>query len=214
MVFVPDIHASLYPNPRTIVNATDAGGGAYSAMMFIFGFVWGLFNLLVCTTFLGFLYDSISVRKATFTAFILSPIAAILILGPFFSPWIARPLAQNVRNCLSEAPRSHFDFFFYRRLGTTAATNTPFKSFSKLTPPMAPFTSQVLHRISKEIQHCTPMKCSNRLQTCGRLVFDLSTLQISHRTKLHCYTPQSQMSLTTSPMTVYQQTVHPARRMQ
>lgn len=188
----PDIRTSLYPNPRTIVNATNAGWGAYTAMMFIFGFVWGLFNLLVCTTFLGFLCDSLSVRKATFTAFILSPIAAVLVLGPFFSPWIARPLAQNVRNFSSTSPPK-LPFYFYlfskRRPGTTVATSTLSKSFSKLTPPMAPFTSQVLHHISKAIQHYTPMKCSNRLQTCGHSVFGLSTLQISHRIKLHRYTP-------------------------
>ncbi|KIM82409.1 hypothetical protein PILCRDRAFT_820243 [Piloderma croceum F 1598] len=88
------IHASIYPNPRTIPNATNSGWGAYSAMMFIFGFVWGLFNLRVCLGFLGLLQEYLS-QKATFTGFILSPIAAVLILGPFFSPWIARPLAQN-----------------------------------------------------------------------------------------------------------------------
>jgi hypothetical protein len=110
MVFFPDIHVSLHPNPRTIVNATNSGWGAYSAMMFIFGFVWGLFNLGVCFGFLGFLHEYLSARKAIFTAFILSPIAAVLILGPFFSPWIARPLAQNVRDCLSMTPSRPQDY--------------------------------------------------------------------------------------------------------
>ena len=96
-----DIYACIHPNPRIAVNITHSGWNGYKVMMFMFGFAWGCVNLAVfwgyfCT---GFAFGS--GRQTIFTIFIVAPIAVVLILGPFFSPWVALPLAQKVRNCLS-----------------------------------------------------------------------------------------------------------------
>jgi hypothetical protein len=64
-------------------------------MMFFFGSVWGWVNLLV---FWGYFRTGSafgSARQTIFSIFIVAPIAVVLILGPFFSPWVALPLAQK-----------------------------------------------------------------------------------------------------------------------
>jgi hypothetical protein len=65
-------------------------------MMFLFGFVWGWVNLAVVKAYFSSAFAFGSGRQSIFTWFIMVPIAAVLILGPFFSPWIALPLAQKV----------------------------------------------------------------------------------------------------------------------
>ena len=69
-------------------------------MMFLFGFVWGCINLLVFWGYFSSGFAFGSGRQSIFTTFIVAPIAVVLILGPFFSPWIALPLAQKVSDHL------------------------------------------------------------------------------------------------------------------
>jgi hypothetical protein len=97
------IHASIHPNPRTAVNITHSGWTGYVTMMFIFGFCWGIVNLIV---FWAYFYPSfgfgsshrnqnLSTMRMLFNMFIMVPVATVMILGPFFSPWVALPFAQR-----------------------------------------------------------------------------------------------------------------------
>jgi hypothetical protein len=99
--FHQDIYASIHPNPRIPVNITPSRWNGYCDMMFIFGFVWGGVNILVYWVYFCSDIAFGSVRRTLFTLFVLIPIAPVLILGPFFSPWIALPLARKVRDRLS-----------------------------------------------------------------------------------------------------------------
>lgn len=99
-MFLLDIYASIHPNPRIPVNITHSAWTGYTVMMFLFGFVWGCINLLVFWGYFCSKFAFGSGRQSIFTMFIVAPIAVVLILGPFFSPWIALPPAQKVSDHL------------------------------------------------------------------------------------------------------------------
>lgn len=93
----PDVYASLYPN-RTVIKDPS---GEYSNWMFFFGWFLGLLNLAV---FSGYFSAGKNKNKSAlnvlFDVFIVLPIAAIMIFGPFFSGFAAVPLAQKVTGSL------------------------------------------------------------------------------------------------------------------
>ena len=72
--------------------------------MFFFGFIWGVVNLFVMGAILNqvFSWDTSRRRTTMWTIFkvllslILIPIAAFLIVMPFFGGWIVLPIAQHV----------------------------------------------------------------------------------------------------------------------
>ena len=173
-------------------------------MMFMFGFVWGCVNLAVAWAYFvsGFAFSS--GPKRLFSLLIVTPIAVVLILGPFFSPWIALPLAQKVRDhllmILYVTPRPHM--IFCRAHGSMGATTTPSKSCSTPRPIMDLAISQQPRHIFKEIPRYTPTTFSNLRQTCGHSIFEPLTPRIWRRTNRHHYIRQFQTSHTTLLMTV------------
>jgi len=89
------IYASIHPNPRIPVNITHSGWTGYIVMMFLFGWVWGCVNLAVFWGYFSSSFAFDSGRQGMFSLFVVAPIATVLILGPFISPFIALPLAQR-----------------------------------------------------------------------------------------------------------------------
>jgi hypothetical protein len=83
-------------------------------MMFLFGFLWGCINLIVVVIMVDDMVNNnnevnnnnkVNDKGVTTTQCRLCKIlimaliviaCPVLILGPFFSPWIALPLAQKV----------------------------------------------------------------------------------------------------------------------
>jgi hypothetical protein len=68
--------------------------------MFLFGLIWGGVNLGVFWAYFRSSFAFDSGRQGIFSLFIVAPIAVVMILGPFISPFVALPLAQRVRNRL------------------------------------------------------------------------------------------------------------------
>ena len=90
-----DVHASVYPNPHIAVNSTTSGWRAYTILMFMFGFIWGWVNFLMCGACMGIILES-KIKARWLVIMGLSPVAIILVLGPFLSPWVGRAVVQNV----------------------------------------------------------------------------------------------------------------------
>ena len=98
------VHACVEPNPRNAVNRNHSGFLGYEAMMFLFGFVWGVVNLGVAWMYYAWLFGSSSSKNAVLTSlnvlfniFVVLPFWAFLIIMPFFGGWIVVPIAQRVR---------------------------------------------------------------------------------------------------------------------
>jgi len=96
------IYSAVHPNPRTAVNITHRGWTAYTVLMFMFGFCWGVINLIVFWAYFaseaGFASSytrKISSMRLFFNLIIMLPIATVLCLGPFFSPFAGLSLAQK-----------------------------------------------------------------------------------------------------------------------
>ncbi len=86
------------------MNRTHSGFQGYEAMIFLFGFVWGIVNLGVAWMYYAWLFGSNSSRNGVlsfmnvlFNIFVVLPFWAVLIIMPFFGGWIAVPIAQRVR---------------------------------------------------------------------------------------------------------------------
>ena len=86
------------------MNLTHSGYQGYEAMMFLFGFVWGIVNLGVAWMCYAWLFSSSSTLGAVLTTmnilanvFLILPFWLILIIMPFFGGWIVVPIAQRVR---------------------------------------------------------------------------------------------------------------------
>lgn len=110
--FPPDVYASIHCNPHTAVNISHSSLKGYTVMMFLFGFLWGCINtLVVCVVVFPIFEDDtvdtdhkvndkgVTTTQCFFKTLIMILIvisSPVLILGPFFSPWIALPLAQKV----------------------------------------------------------------------------------------------------------------------
>ncbi|CAL1701572.1 unnamed protein product [Somion occarium] len=99
------IKACTDPNPRTAVNRTHSGFEGYEAMMFFFGFIWGVINLGVMAGYFGLVFSEsrysprnrptwFITLKVLFNLFIMLPIALFLVIMPFFGGWIVLPLEQ------------------------------------------------------------------------------------------------------------------------
>lgn len=101
----PVVQACVDPNPHTAVNRTHAGFEAYEALMFIFGFPWGIVNLVVVGAYFASIREGpdSSYRPVWknlvlffFSAFVVVPIGIALIILPFFGGWIIVPIVQHV----------------------------------------------------------------------------------------------------------------------
>lgn len=97
------VRACVDPNPRNAVNRKHSGFQGYEAVMFLFGFVWGIVNLGVAWMYYAWLFGSGSSRGRVLTTlnilanvFIVLPFWAVLIIMPFFGGWITVPIAQRV----------------------------------------------------------------------------------------------------------------------
>lgn len=94
--FPPGVYSSINRTPRNAVNITHSALKGYTVMMYLFGFVLGGINIVAILIGLSLLKDKKgSITRLFFTLLIAIP-APFLILGPFFSPWIALSLAQKV----------------------------------------------------------------------------------------------------------------------
>jgi len=97
------ILACVNPNPRTAVNRTHSGFEGYTAMMFIFGFFWGMVNGAVLWFLLIGLAGAATSFKQSFyrviawlfIIFVLFPAAVFMVVMPFFGGWIVLPLVQK-----------------------------------------------------------------------------------------------------------------------
>ena len=90
------------------MNRTHAGYEGYEAMMFIFGFPWGIVNLVACLWYFAWAAEGlqrtcksggVNFLFVLFHFFVGVPVALMLIILPFFGGWIITPIAQSV-SCL------------------------------------------------------------------------------------------------------------------
>ncbi|KAJ7692428.1 hypothetical protein B0H17DRAFT_1061456 [Mycena rosella] len=100
------VRAATDPNPRTAVNRSHGGWQAYYLIMYCFGFCLGFANIVVCMWYAQSARAPARTRGATRSTMIhyswhgariliLLPVAVILGLGPFFSPFIGVKLGQE-----------------------------------------------------------------------------------------------------------------------
>ncbi|THG96428.1 hypothetical protein EW026_g5406 [Hermanssonia centrifuga] len=97
------VQACVDPNPHTAVNRTHSGFEGYEAMMFIFGFPWGIVNLVVVYWHYSQVTNSGRINSSTctrmllvlYSIFIFLPVALALVILPFFGGWIVVPVAQQ-----------------------------------------------------------------------------------------------------------------------
>ena len=100
-----DVKTTVWPNPHTAVNRTHAGLQGYTAMMFIFGFAWGIVN--ICAMFAYFAWSREAWKSMRtnwvldslylfFQIFVAVPAAVFLIIMPFFGGWIVTPIVTHV----------------------------------------------------------------------------------------------------------------------
>lgn len=180
----------------------------------MFGFCWGIVNIGIFWIYFssdaGFGSTSnrrISATRWLFNVVIVLPIAAVMCLGPFFSPFAGLSLAQKV--CLGET----LFFLSYllllglsRRLGRMGVITSQSKSYSVPRPTMVPVRSPTTPNTSWEMSPYTHTIYSSNPPTIGLLIFALSTPPLSPTTSLTLSIPQSPISHTTSSITRYLRT--------
>lgn len=104
-----DVQSQVNPTPRTAVNRTSSAFEGYQAMMFIFGFPWGVINMIACGGVLLLVIKGDSDRGSSYSrgtcnillrlffgVFIIFPITVFMTIMPFFGGWIVTPIVQNV----------------------------------------------------------------------------------------------------------------------
>lgn len=96
-----DVQATVNPIPHTAVNRTSSGFTGYTVMMFFFGFVWGIVNMLVTGAYLSQAFkvpakNFAGVLFFVFNLFVSIPLFILFTIMPFFGGWIVVPIVQQV----------------------------------------------------------------------------------------------------------------------
>ncbi|GJE84629.1 hypothetical protein PsYK624_007050 [Phanerochaete sordida] len=96
------VRANVDPVPRNAVDKSSSALSGYTAMMFIFGFVWSIVNLMVGWAALAASLEGRYNRSRTanyminlFSIFIAFPIFVFLFIMPFCGGWIVVPLVSS-----------------------------------------------------------------------------------------------------------------------
>jgi hypothetical protein len=137
-----DFQAATHPNPKSAANRIHGGWQAYFLFMYVFGFFLGCVNIVVCAWYAqsarppartrvgnGATRSSI-IYYAWHCARILVflPVAVILGLGPFFSPFVGVKIGQKVS--WFQLVRLASILIYFSKRGFIAVIHTQLKSYS------------------------------------------------------------------------------------
>ena len=105
-----DVKTDVWPNPHTAINKNHSALAGYTAMMFIFGFVRGIVNLVTSIYWYHRSRDAWHKRETNcllsslfwfFQIFVAVPAWIFLIVGPFFAGFIVPPIVKHVSQSLA-----------------------------------------------------------------------------------------------------------------